>query len=66
MKVEVEVPEGMSESQARFVAEKEFRRRLKRLENISEAVESLDLDESDLELLEEAREEAWQERKEDL
>lgn len=66
MKVEVDVPEGMSESQARFVAEKEFRRRMKRLENISEAVESLNLDESDLDFLEEAREEAWEERKENL
>lgn len=61
-KIEIEKPDDMPEDIARFTAENELKRRQRR----RKAVEGLDLEDEDLELLEEAREEVWKERKKKL
>ncbi|GEM_PF-3083348 len=64
--VSVKIPPGLSEKIAKFELERELTKKSWRLKSIRSSIDKLDLSEEDIEKFEDARKEAWRERKSEL
>ncbi len=64
--VKIKIPPGLPEKIAKFELERELNKKSWRLKSIKSSIEKLDLSEEDIDKFEDAREEAWKERKKEL
>jgi len=64
--VKINIPPGLPEKIAKFELERELNKKSWRLKSIKSSIEKLDLSEEDIDKFEDAREEAWKERKKEL
>ncbi|MFW6144202.1 MAG: hypothetical protein ACOC55_01340 [Candidatus Natronoplasma sp.] len=64
--VNVKIPPGLSEKIVKFELERELTKKSWRLKSIKASIDKLNLSEEDIEKFEDAREEAWRERKNEL
>ena len=62
----VKIPPGLSKKIAKFELERELTKKSWRLKSIKSSIDKLDLSEEDIDKFEDAREEAWRERKNEL
>ncbi len=64
--VSVKIPPGLSEKIVKFELERELIKKSWRLKSIKYTINKLDLSEEDIEKFDDARKEAWRERKKEL
>ncbi len=64
--VKVNIPPELPEKIAKFELERELNKKSWRLKSIKSSIDKLDLSEEDIERFEDARKEAWRERKNEL
>lgn len=64
--IKIRIPDDLPPEIAKFELEKELNLKANRLKSIKEAIESLGLEEEDVEKFETARQKAWEKTKRDL
>ncbi|MFW5953567.1 MAG: hypothetical protein ACOCSJ_05330 [Candidatus Natronoplasma sp.] len=64
--VKIKIPPGFPEKIAKFELERELTKKSWRLKSIKSSIEKLELSKEDIDKFEDAREEAWKERKKEL